>query len=326
MQFHKILATMVATVVATVTATVTAAVIWAPPVLAEVVTNADGERVGVAVDKQINFQAPATEIMERIISFHDLLMIIITLTTIFVFVLLGIVMVKFNRKANPVPSKTSHHVGLEIAWTLIPVIILVVIAIPSFKLLYYQDTIPDADVVIKATGNQWYWSYEYTDEDGLGFDSIMLPDSYFADDMTQAVAIERASVVADIQHLLDMDTEPQMYRLLETDTRIVVPVNKIVKLVVTASDVLHAWTIPAFGVKVDAVPGRINELWFNATVIGTYYGQCSELCGVRHAFMPIVVQVVSDDDYAAWLVRAKDMYADSGSDTVVRLASVQPAS
>lgn len=318
MQFHKILAGMAAAV--------TAVAIWASPVFATTVTNADGERVGVSVDKQMTFQPAATEIMERIISFHDLLMIIITLTTIFVFALLAYVIVKFNRKANPTPSTTSHHVGLEIAWTLIPVLILVVIAIPSFKLLYYQDTIPDADVVIKATGNQWYWSYEYPEENGLGFDSIMLPDSYFADEMTEAVAAERASVVADIQHLLAMDKEPEMYRLLETDTRIVVPVNKNVKLVVTASDVIHAWTIPAFGVKVDAVPGRINELWFNATEIGTYYGQCSELCGVRHAFMPIVVQVVTDEEYAAWLVRAKDMYAEIAVDSVVRLASAQPAS
>ena len=318
MLFHKILTIMVAAVIATVA--------WGSPVLAEVVTNADGERVGVSVDKQINFQPAATEIMERIISFHDLLMIVITLVTLFVFVLLGIVIFKFNRKANPNPSKTSHNVPLEIAWTLIPVLILVVIAIPSFKLLYYQDVIPESEVVIKATGNQWYWTYEYTEEDGLGFDSIMLPDSYFADEMTADVAAERASVLADIQHLLAMDEEPELYRLLETDTRIVVPVNKNVKLVVTASDVIHAWTIPAFGVKVDAVPGRINELWFNATEVGTYYGQCSELCGVRHAFMPIVVQVVSEEEYAAWLVRAKEMYAGGSAENVVRLASAQPAS
>ncbi len=318
MKFHKILAV--------VTAAVTTAVMLASPLLAQTVTNSDGERIGVAVEKQINFQPAATEIMERIISFHDLLLIIITLTTIFVFVLLGIVIVKFNRKANPTPSKTSHNVILEVAWTLAPVLILIVIAIPSFKLLYYQDTVPDADVVIKATGNQWYWSYEYTEEGGLSFDSNMLPDSYFADEMTEDVAAERAMIVGEIQHLLDMDEEPQMYRLLETDTRIVVPVNKNVKLVVTASDVIHAWTIPAFGVKVDAVPGRINELWFNATEIGTYYGQCSELCGIRHAFMPIVVQVVSDEDYAAWLVRAKDMYAENVVDNAVRMAAVQPAS
>lgn len=321
MKFHKILA-----VVAAAVATASAGMAWVSSSWAQVVSSADGDRIGVAVEKQINFQPAATEIMERIISFHDLLMIIITVTTIFVFALLGYVMLKFNRKANPTPSKTSHNIVLEVVWTLVPVIILVVIAIPSFKLLYYQDTIPDADVVIKATGNQWYWSYEYTEEDGLGFDSIMLPDSYFAADMTDAVAAERASIVGDIQHLLAMDEEPEMYRLLETDTRIVVPVNKNVKLVVTASDVIHAWTIPAFGVKVDAVPGRINELWFNAREEGTFYGQCSELCGIRHAFMPIVVEVVSDEEYAAWLGRAKDMYAMSGAEDVVRLASRKPAS
>lgn len=320
MQFHKILAVVTAAV-----AMVTSALAWATPALAGVVRSADGERIGIAVEKQMGFQPAATEIMERIIEFHDLLLIICVLVTAFVFVLLGIVVLRFNSKANPKPSKTSHNVILEVVWTVVPVIILVVIAIPSFKLLYYQDTIPDADVVIKATGNQWYWTYEYPEEGGLGFDSIMLPDSYFEDEMSAEVAQERAAVVADIQSLLAMDEEPELYRLLDTDTRIVVPVNKNVKVVVTASDVIHAWTIPAFGVKIDGVPGRINELWFNARETGTYYGQCSELCGVRHAFMPIVVEVVSEEEYAAWLVRAKNMYAEVETVNVQRLASAETA-
>lgn len=315
MKFHKILAVMAVFV--------STAMAWATPALAGVVRSADGERLGVAVDKQMGFQSAATEIMERIASFHDLLLTISVLVTIFVFILLAIVIVRFNSKANPKPSKTSHNLILEIVWTVVPVIILVVIAVPSFKLLYYQDTIPDADVVIKATGNQWYWTYEYPEEGGLGFDSNMLPDSYFEENMTTEVAAEREVVVSELQAIMAMDEEPPLYRLLETDTRIVVPVNKNVKMVVTASDVIHAWTIPAFGVKIDAVPGRINELWFNAQEVGTYYGQCSELCGIRHAFMPIVVQVVSEEDYAAWLVRAKDMYAEADMQNVVRLASTQ---
>jgi len=273
------------------------------------------DRVGVAVEKQLNFQESATELMTRLTDFHDMLLIVITVITIFVFALLAYVMVKFSRKANPVPSTTSHNTFIEIIWTAVPVIILLAILVPSMRLLYFQDTIPESDVVIKATAHQWYWTYEYPDEGGFSFDSIMLPDSYFTDNPPA----EKETVVADIMHLMNMDEAPEMYRLLETDTRIVVPVGKNVKMVVTADDVIHAWTIPAFGAKVDAVPGRINELWFNVEEPGTYYGQCSELCGVRHAFMPIVVQAVSEEDYQAWLGRAKAFYAGIEDDSPVRV-------
>lgn len=224
---------------------------------------------------QMGYQPAVTEVMRDIESFHHELLIIITVITLFVTALLVYVMVRFNRKANPVPSKTTHNTMIEVVWTLIPVLILVFIAIPSFKLLYLEDRIPAADLTIKATGNQWYWSYEYPDHDGISFDAIMLSK----EEATAAKA-------------------PYLFA---TDNHIVVPVNKIVRVQVTAADVIHAWALPAFGVKIDAVPGRLNETWFRAEKEGIYYGQCSELCGKNHAFMPIVVEVVSEARYAEWV-------------------------
>lgn len=275
---------------------------------------------GMAVPRQLGFQPAATETMEMVASFHDFLMIIMTSIVVLVTALLLIIVIRFNRKANPVPSKTSHNTLLEIAWTIFPVLILMAIAVPSFKLLYFQDVVPEADMVIKATGHQWYWTYEYPDYDDLTFDSIMLPDSYYAAEMSQDVRDEKAAVLADIQHLLGRGEAPEIHRLLDTDTRIVVPVGKIVKVLVMADDVIHSWAIPSFGIKIDAVPGRTNETWFRATKIGTFYGQCSELCGIRHAFMPIVVEVVSEEDFKAWLGRAGAMYNTAAVDTPVRLA------
>lgn len=231
---------------------------------------------------QLGMQAPATELKDRLNDFHNLLMWIITAITLFVTGLLAYVMIRFSRKNNPEPSKTTHNTLLEVIWTGVPILILVVIAVPSFKLLYFQSEVGEADLTIKTTGHQWYWTYEYMDEDGLSFTSIMLEDD---------------------------ELKPGQPRLLETDTHVVVPVGKRVRMLVTASDVLHAWTIPAFGVKVDAVPGRMNELWFEVDEPGTYYGQCSELCGIRHAFMPIVVRAVSEQEYEAWLVEARELYA-----------------
>ena len=232
---------------------------------------------------QIDFQDAATPLMEQIISFHNLLLIIITVISVVVLALLAWVAIKFNEKANPTPSRTTHNTTIEVLWTVIPVVILVVIAIPSFKLLYYSDVIPKADMTIKATGNQWYWNYEYPDHGKFSYDSSM---------------IETA------------DLKPGQPRLLAVDNRIVVPVDTVVRVQVAATDVLHAWSMPAFGVKVDAVPGRLNETWFGPVKKeGIYYGQCSELCGSRHGFMPIAVEVVSKAKFDAWVVKAKKEYA-----------------
>ena len=226
---------------------------------------------------EYTLQEAASPVMENIISFHNLLLALITIITLFVLALLIIVMVKFNAKANPVPSRTTHNTLIEVAWTLIPVLILVVIAVPSFRLLFQQLDIPKPDVTIKATGKQWYWSYAYPDNGKFEFDS-----------------------------LLAQDKQP---RLLGVDNEMVVPVNKVIRVQTTAADVIHAFALPAFGVKIDAIPGRLNETWFKATQTGMFYGQCSELCGKDHAFMPIAIRVVSDQEFAAWVVTAKKKFA-----------------
>lgn len=238
---------------------------------------------GVSEPWQMGFQDAVTPIAEQIHDFHTFVLYIITIIAVFVLALLIYVMVKFNEKANPEPTKTSHNTLLEVAWTVIPIVILLAIAIPSFRLLFAQYAFPTADLTIKATGNQWYWSYEYPD-DGMAFDSVMVEEA---------------------------DLKPNQPRLLAVDNDIVVPVNKNVHLLVTANDVIHNWTIPSFGVKVDAVPGRVVRAWFRAEKTGIFYGQCSELCGARHAFMPIAVRVVSEEDYANWLVEAKEQFASN---------------
>ena len=231
---------------------------------------------------QLGFQESVTSIMNDVVFMHDyILMPIITAISVFVLFLLFYVCIKFRESKNPNPSKTTHNTFIEIVWSLIPCLILIVIAIPSFKLLYKQDIIPKADVTVKAIGYQWYWGYEYPDQN-IYFESLMVEDK---------------------------DLKPGQPRLLATDTEVVVPVNKIVKVLITSNDVLHAWAIPAFGVKRDAIKGRINETWFKAEKEGIYYGQCSELCGIKQAFMPIEVHVVSDDKYAAWLIEAKKKFA-----------------
>ena len=237
---------------------------------------------GQPVPWQLGLQPAASPIAAQIDQFHDFLLYIITAITLFVLGLLIYVMVRFNERANPEPSKLTHNTGLEVAWTLIPVIILIVIAIPSFRLLFDQYTFPKADVTIKAIGNQWYWTYEYPDADDMTFDSLMVEDA---------------------------DLKPGQPRLLTVDNEVVVPVNKNVHVLVTATDVLHNWAMPAFGVKLDAVPGRVLKTWFRAEKTGMFYGQCSELCGVRHAFMPIAVRVVSESEYQAWLETAKKQFA-----------------
>ncbi|MDB2470859.1 cytochrome c oxidase subunit II [Candidatus Pelagibacter bacterium] len=232
---------------------------------------------------QLGFQDSASQGMSEIVSFHNnILLPIIIAITVFVLFLMIYTCIRFRESKNPNPSKTTHNVAVEVLWTLVPCLILIVMAVPSFKLLYKQDTIPKVDVTIKAVGYQWYWGYEYPDENII-FESYMIKED---------------------------ELKENQPRLLTVDNEIVVPVNKVVKVLITANDVLHAWALPSFGVKRDAVPGRINETWFKAEKVGTYYGQCSELCGIQHAFMPITVRVVTDEEYAIWLAEAKMKFAN----------------
>ena len=244
-------------------------------------------------DWQLGFQEAASNGMEDIVWFHDYMLLPIT-TAIMGFVLFLILYacVRFRASRNPVASTTSHNTLIEVLWTLVPCLILVVLAVPSFKLLYEQDTIPKADVTIKAVGYQWYWGYEYPDEN-------IIFDSYLVD---------------------EKDLKENQPRLLTVDNEVYVPVNKVVKVMITANDVLHAWALPSFGVKKDAVPGRINEAWFKAEKTGTYYGQCSELCGIKHAFMPITVNVVTEVEYNLWLEEAKQKFAKEEIKTNIRVA------
>jgi cytochrome c oxidase subunit 2 len=235
------------------------------------------ETLGQPAPWEFRLQESATPVMDSIASFHDYLFVIITIITLFVLALLIAVVVKFNAKANPVPSKTTHNTLIEVAWTLIPVLILVGVAVPSFRLLFQELDIPKADLTIKATGKQWYWSYAYPDNGKFEFDS-----------------------------LLAQDKQP---RLLGVDNEMVVPVNKVIRVQTTGADVIHSFAVPAFGIKIDAIPGRLNETWFKATKTGMFYGQCSELCGKDHAFMPIAVRVVSDQEFTAWVEDAKKKFA-----------------
>lgn len=254
---------------------------------------------------QIGLQGSASDIMDFITSLHTGLFWLITVISVFVLALLVYCIIKFNEKANPVPSKNTHNSALEVAWTVIPVLILVIIAIPSFRLLRLQEEIPPADVTIKVTGVQWAWNVEYAkDSGGFGFRVNMLSD----DDIKKEVAGGKKA--ADVPRLLAVDNE------------IVVPVNKVVRVQVTASDVMHAFAMPSLGIKRDAVPGRLNETWFKANREGVYYGQCSELCGTNHAFMPAAIRVVSAAKYAEWLEEAKKKFADGGTTSPVRLADV----
>ncbi|MEM1140364.1 MAG: cytochrome c oxidase subunit II [Pseudomonadota bacterium] len=255
---------------------------------------------------QLNFQKPATEIMERIDGFHDMLLVIITAITLFVLALLVIVMVRYNAKANPNPSKVSHNTLIEVIWTAVPILILVVIAVPSFRILYAVENVPPADITVKAIGQTWYWSYEYAEATEAGepvYDFVF--DSFVA------------ARTAD-------EVQPGQIRLLSTDVPIVVPVGRTVRMLITApvEGVLHSWAMPAFGTKMDAVPGRINETWFRAEREGTYYGQCSEICGVGHAFMPIEVRVVSDEAYAEWTKQMQEEFARDPDAPPVNVAAV----
>ena len=231
---------------------------------------------------QLGLQASATTGMDRIDDFHNLLLVVTTGISVFVLALLLYVMVRYRVGNNPVPARTSHHTVVEVLWTVVPVLILMLIAIPSFRLLYFTDVTPQVEVTIKAIGRQWYWSYEYPDHGNFTFDAL----------------------ITDAK-----DLKAGQPRLLETDNRVVVPVNTNVRVLVTAADVVHAWAVPAFGVKKDGVPGRLNETWFRAKREGVYYGQCSELCGTNHGFMPITVEVVSREAFARWAAEAKKKFA-----------------
>jgi len=230
--------------------------------------------LGQAAPWQLGFQDSATPVMDEITSFYDFLLYVITGISAFVLILLITVMVRFNARANPTPSRTTHNTTVEVAWTVIPVVILAVIAVPSFRLLFHQLDTPPADITVKATGKQWFWTYNYPDNGKFEFDSLMLQDK---------------------------DRKAEQPRLLAVDNEMVVPVNKIVRVQVIGADVIHSFAIPSFGVRIDAIPGRLNETWFKATREGVFYGQCSELCGKDHAFMPIAVRVVSEQAFNEWV-------------------------
>jgi cytochrome c oxidase subunit 2 len=243
---------------------------------------------------QMGLQAAADDRMRDIIGLHTFVLYIITAVSLFVLALLVWIVIRFNASANPAPSATTHNTTLEVLWTVVPVLILVAIAIPSFRLLYFEDVIPPADMTVKAIGKQWFWTYEYPDNGNFTFD---------------------AQLVADRRSQPTVPDGPP--RLLGTSNHVVVPVGKTVRLITTGADVIHSWSIPAFGVKIDAVPGRINQSWFKADQEGTYYGQCSELCGARHAFMPITVDVVSQEKFDQWVAEAKTKFAAVGAPTRV---------
>jgi cytochrome c oxidase subunit II len=251
---------------------------------------------------QLGFQQSASPVMDNIISFHTFVLYVIIVISLFVLALLAIIAFRFNARANPTPSRTTHNTLLEVAWTLIPVAILVLIAIPSFRLLFYQLTIPAmsaeaGDVTIKATGKQWFWTYSYPDHGNFEFDSLMVRDP------------------------AQLKGRP---RLLAVDNELVVPVNKNVRVITTGADVIHAFAVPSFGIKIDSVPGRINETWFRATREGIYYGQCSELCGKDHAYMPIAVRVVSEDEFKKWVEGARKRFArDDATPAATTVAAAQ---
>ena len=242
--------------------------------------------LGKAEDWQLSFQDPASPLMRELINFHDLVFWIITAITVFVFLLLAYVCWKFSAKNNKRPSKTTHNSTLEIAWTLIPVLILVIIAVPSFRLLYKQNDFSNIDMTVKATGYTWFWGYEYPDHDDITFDAVMLEDD---------------------------ELQEGQPRLLSTDNVLVLPIKKNIKMLITSdpSGVIHSWAVPSLGVKMDAIPGRLNETYFYIEKPGMYYGQCSELCGPGHGFMPISIKAVSEDDFVAWLDFAKKEFVSN---------------
>lgn len=250
---------------------------------------AAGGTLGQPSPWEITLQPSASPVMDNITWFHNFLLWIIAAITIFVAILLAIVAIKFNARKNPVPSKTTHNTLIEVVWTIVPVLILVGIAVPSFRLLFQQLDIPKADLTIKATGKQWYWTYSYPDNGKFEFDSLLVAD--------------------------------KAPRLLGVDNEVVVPVNKVIRVQTTGADVIHSFAVPAFGIKIDSVPGRLNETWFKATKEGMYYGQCSELCGKDHAYMPIAIRVVSDQEFTTWVEAAKKKYATNPANSYASIGA-----
>ncbi len=245
---------------------------------------------------ELGMQPPATPVKDRISQFHDELLVITTLITLFVMGLLGYVMYRFSAKRNPVPTRTSHNTVIEVLWTVVPVVILVLIAIPSFKLMYFMDRVPNADMTIKVTGNQWYWTYEYPDQ-GLKFDSNLIAEK---------------------------DLQPGQKRLLDVDNPLVVPAGATVRVQIAGvpDGVIHSWFVPSFGVQEYAMPGRLNESWFRVDEPGTYYGECNQICGINHAFMPIAVKVIAKADFDKWLGDAKKKFAVATPPMLPSMAAV----
>ena len=272
---------------------------------------------------QIGLQPPATVVAEEIHYFYNLVNYLIIVIAIFVLILMIWVVVAFREKANPTPRKTTHNTTLEVAWTAIPVLILLIIAIPSFKLLYLQYSFPRPDLTIKAIGNSWYWKHEYPDFGNMSVTSNMLTDEEVLKQKIGAEEFKKrygALTGTALSRQLLADARPiwaerKQPRLLAVDNEMVVPVNKVIRIQTTGADVIHAFAVPAFGIKIDSIPGRLNETWFKATKTGMFYGQCSELCGKDHAFMPIAVRVVSDQEFAAWVETAKKKFATNPGNT-----------
>ncbi|MFK7837824.1 MAG: cytochrome c oxidase subunit II [Sulfitobacter sp.] len=283
--------------------------LFALPALAQDALRIDGlEVIGAPIDGETGFQPAVTRLAQDIHDLDWLILVIITVITLFVTGLILWVIIRFNAKRNPEPATFTHHTPVEVAWTLGPIVILVLIGAYSLPILFRQQEIPQADLTIKAVGHQWYWEYEYVDE-GFGFESYMIgaPATLTSEDEDRGAIANRLGPV--MIEKLEAAGYSRNEWLLATDTAVVVPVGKTVVVQVTAADVIHAWTIPAFGVKQDGVPGRLAELWFEAEQEGIYFGQCSELCGQAHAYMPITVKVVSEEAYADWLGKARDEYA-----------------
>ena len=235
-----------------------------------------------ATDWQLSFQNPATDLMGSVVGLHNIILIVMTLITLFVLFLLFYVSFRFSAKRNPIPSTTTHNTVVEVLWTAIPIVILVVLAIPSFKLLYQQEKSESYDMTVKVIGHQWYWEYEYPDHGDFYFESYMVQEQ---------------------------DLEEGDLRLLTVDNPLVIPANKNIQILITAGDVLHSWAVPSMGLKTDAVPGRLNETWVNVKEPGIYRGQCSEICGSGHGFMPVVVKVLPEREFMAWANEAKNNYA-----------------
>lgn len=259
---------------------------------------ANAQEIDIMKPTQLNLHEAATAQMARIGDFHHLLLWIITVITLFVTGLLIWVAIRYNKKSNPTPSKTTHNVLLEVMWTVIPVVILIVIAVPSFKMLYYLDRVEEPEMTLKVTGYQWYWGYDYQDHEGVSFLSYMIPED-------------------------EIDESKGQKRLLSTDNQVVLPIDTNIQILVTSADVIHSFTVPAFGFKKDAVPGRLNETWVRIDKPGIYYGQCSQICGTNHAFMPVEIKAVTKEEFQQWLIEAKDKFAAVNDNSPYKIAAIE---